>query len=80
MFYIVIEEVWSLWTKDAEPELLRSSPPLGGGDKAKAAKLAEELARKFGKHGYEENADHPYWWGRNESEFESHRFVVRSAA
>jgi hypothetical protein len=80
MLYIVIEEVWSVWTKDAEPQLLSSSPPLGGGDKAMAETLAEELAGKFGNRGHEENAAYPYWWGRNDGEPESHRFIVRSAA
>jgi hypothetical protein len=40
---------------------------------------AAELAGKFEKHGHEQDAQHPYWWGRNEGDRESHRFVVRPA-
>jgi hypothetical protein len=67
MLYIVIEEVWSLWTKDAEPQLLSSSPPMGGGDKATAEKLAEELAGKFGMTWCSEDSATP-------------RFVLASSA
>ena len=42
-----------------------------------AEKRAEELAGKFKKHAYEENAPYPYWWGRNDDERESHRYVIK---
>jgi hypothetical protein len=77
MFYEIIEEVWSIWSVGAEPKLLRSSPPIAGGDKAAADRHAEELAGKFEKHGYEGDARYPYWWGRNEDQRISDRFVVK---
>jgi hypothetical protein len=80
MIYYVAEEVWSLWTKESEPTLLRSSVPIAGGDMAEAKKRAEELASKFTLHDFQGDARDPYWWGRNEGDRENCRYVVRAAA
>jgi hypothetical protein len=77
MRYELVEEVWSIWTNGAEAKILRSSPPTDAGEKAAMEKRAEESASKFEKHGYEGNARYPYWWGRNEDQRISHRFVVK---
>jgi hypothetical protein len=78
--YFIVEEVWSISKREAERKLLRSFPPVAGGGKEMATKCAEELASKFKHTGYENDATYPYWFGRNEEERESHRFVIKPVA
>jgi len=80
MLYIVIEELWSISAVKADRKLLRLVGTRAAGNKAEMVRRAEELAGKFDYHNSETSATYPYWWGRNEGEQASHRFVVRPAA
>jgi hypothetical protein len=79
MLYVVIEEIWSISAVKTDRKLLRSVGTRAVGAKAGMERRAKELAGAFDYHNSETNAIHPYWWGRNEGEQASHRFVVRPA-
>jgi hypothetical protein len=79
MHYVVAEEIWSLPKGNREAQLIRAVGAIVGGDRESATESAKKLASKFDHHNFEHNAPHPYWWGRNDNESESHRFVIRPA-
>jgi hypothetical protein len=79
MHYVVVEEIWSLPQRDSEAELIRLVGAVSRGDQESADESAKKLAAKFDHHGFEDNSRYAYWWGRNESADQSHRFVIRPA-
>jgi hypothetical protein len=77
MLYVVIEEIWSISPLKADRKLLRLAGTRAAGDRAEMMRRAREFASKFDYHNSETNAIYPYWWGRDEGEQTSHRYVVR---
>jgi hypothetical protein len=80
MPYTVIEEIWSISPIKADRKLMRLAGTRAVGNKTEMVRHAEELASRFDYHNSETNALHPYWWGRNEGDQQSHRFVVKPSA
>jgi hypothetical protein len=79
MLYVVAEEIWSLPKADQEAELIRAVGAIAGGDKNSVSESAKKLAMKFDHHDFEQDSQHPYWWGRNDGASQYHRFVIRPA-
>jgi hypothetical protein len=81
MIYVVCLETWSVPRGTREAELKHRLGPIAGArDQVTAAMRARELAVKFDHHGLQDDARHPYWWGRNDNESVVHRLVIRPAA
>ena len=80
-FYVVTEEAWSLSSKANERRLLGSSerPLFSGGAKLVAYAFAKQRASEFTFHGFHQDGEHPYWWGRNEGDRVNRRFVIKPA-
>jgi hypothetical protein len=79
--YIVTEEAWSIWSKANERKLLGSSerPLFSGGAKLVAYAFAKQRASEFTYHGVHDEGGQLYWWGRNEGNRVSRRFVIKPA-
>jgi hypothetical protein len=79
--YIVTEEAWSLSSNANERGLLGSSeqPLFSGGAKSVAYAYAKQRASEFVFHGFNQDGEHPYWWGRNEGDRINRRFVIKPA-
>jgi hypothetical protein len=80
-FYIVTEEAWSMSPKATEQKLLGSSerPLFSGGARLVAYAYAKQRASEFQYYGVHDEDDHLYWWGRNEGDRVSRRFVIKQA-
>jgi len=79
--YIVTEEAWSISSKANERKRLGSSarPLFSGGAKLVAYAYAKQRASEFAVHGFHQDGEHPYWWGRNEGDRVNRRFVIKPA-
>jgi hypothetical protein len=79
--YIVTEEAWSISSNANERELLGSSeqPLFSGGAKSVAYAYAKQRASEFVVRGFNQDGEHPYWWGRNEGDRVNRRFVIKPA-
>jgi hypothetical protein len=77
MLYVVVEEIWST---GIEAKLL-STPGslLFARDKKAAEEHARQCTLAYPFRGSENNADYPYWWGREHGKRENHRFLVKPA-
>ena len=80
--YIVTEEAWSISSNANGRRLLGSSeqPLFSGGAKSVAYAYAKQRASGFVFHGFNQDGEHPYWWGRNEGDRVNRRFVIKPAA
>jgi hypothetical protein len=80
MFFVVLEEVYSIAPDGSERELLSRSPrPLFAGDRRAAQWYAKSRAAEFDSADYHDEAGDPYFWGRDALKGESHRFIVKPA-
>jgi hypothetical protein len=80
MLFVVLEEVYSIAPDGGERELLSCSPrPLFAGDRQAAQWYAKNRAAEFDAADYHDEADDPYFWGRDAVKGESHRFIVKPA-
>jgi hypothetical protein len=80
MPHVVIEEIWSISSDADKRKLLRSSlEPLFCGERQAAFDYAKQRVSEFECRGFQEDADYPYWWGRNNGDRANHRFVIRPA-
>jgi hypothetical protein len=78
--HIVMKEIWSISSNVDERRCLRSSArPLFYGGRRAALYYAKKRAGRFTYHDFREDADYPYWWGRNEGDQANYRFVIRPA-
>jgi hypothetical protein len=79
--YIVTEESWSISSNANERRLLRLSerPLFSGGAMLAAYAFAKQRASEFTVHGFHQDGEHPYWWGRNEGDRANCRFVITPA-
>jgi hypothetical protein len=79
--YVVTEEAWSISSKTTERKRLGSSerPLFSGGAKLVAYAYAKQRASEFALHGFHQDGEHPYWWGRNEGDRVNRRFVIKPA-
>jgi hypothetical protein len=78
--HVVVEEIWSISSFDDEQRLLRSTArPLFYGGRRAAFDCAKQCASEFDTRGFQENAQHPYWWGRDDGDRANHRFVMKPA-
>jgi hypothetical protein len=78
MLYVVVEEVWSV---GIEAKLIRASErPLFAGDRKAAEQDARQRTLAYTFRGWELDAVHPYWWGREAGKRENHRFIEKPAA
>jgi hypothetical protein len=82
MPYKVVEEIWPISSDDKQRKSLSSSERslFSGGGSSIAYEYAKQLASKFAVHGFHEDAESAYWWGRNEGDFAIHRYVIKPAA
>jgi hypothetical protein len=78
MLVAVVEEIWP-WPEDADSKP-RIIGPVNAADGYEAARqLAKARAERFDRYGYEDDARHDYWWGRNEGARVLHRYVIRAS-
>jgi hypothetical protein len=78
MLVAVFEEIWP-WPQrpDSKPTIVG---PVAAADGFEATRRAAKArAEKFDRHGYEGDARHDYWWGRNEGHTVLHRYVIRAS-
>jgi hypothetical protein len=79
MIVAVVEEIWP-WPSRPDSTPIVIGPVAASPDGYDAARqLAKARAQKFERHGYEDDARHEYWWGRNDNADRLHRFVVRAS-
>jgi hypothetical protein len=78
MLVTVFKEIWP-WPErpDSTPTIVG---PVDAGEGFHAARqMAKARAENFDHHGYEGDARHEYWWGRNDGGRELHRYVLRAS-
>jgi hypothetical protein len=54
-------------------------PVFSGCSVSVAYAYAKQRAGEFIVHGFHQDGEHPYWWGRNEGDRVNHRFVIKPA-
>jgi hypothetical protein len=79
--YVVTAEAWSSSSNANTHKLLGLSerPLFSGGPMLVAYAFAKQRASEFTIHGFHQDGEHPYWWGRNEGDRVNRRFMIKPA-